>query len=68
MKWKVFAVFLHQMDDDLGVGVGEEPMPSLFETGPEFSEVIDLTVEEKPETLALIRDGLVGLGAQVDDA
>jgi hypothetical protein len=42
-------------------------MSSLHQTGPQLPEVVDLSVEEKPEPLTLICCWLIRPGAKVND-
>jgi hypothetical protein len=55
------------MDDALGVGIRIERMSALLKFPTQFLEVVYLAVEDDPDRLILVVDGLVATG-KVDDA
>ena len=63
----VGSVLLVRVQDDLGVGGGAEPVPSGLQVQSQLRVVEHLTVEDDPQGLVFVRDGLLA-GAQVDDA
>jgi hypothetical protein len=56
------------MDYNLGIAGRDESMACFFETRPQLTEVVDLSVEEQPESFAFVSYGLVCLWTEVDDA
>ena len=52
------ALFLIEMNDDFGIRVRIEPMPSGLQPRPQFREVINLPVQDDPDRLVFVVDGL----------
>ena len=62
------APFLVAMHKDFGVGmIGAKPMSGRYKLGPQTEVVIDFTIEGDDDASVLIRHGLIGRGADVDD-
>src|SRR2546427_171018 len=59
---KLEAFFFIEMDDDFSVGACAEGMALCFHLVPQRLEVVDLTVENDPDAIVLIADGLVATG------
>src|SRR5438105_15885709 len=74
-KSKHSAQFLHtsrtqlliQMNYDFGIRVGIEAMPFELQILPELGEVIDLAVENNPDSLVFVVDRLMS-ACQINDA
>src|SRR5690349_4577317 len=61
------AQFLIEMNDNFGIAVGIETVPTLFEVIPQFRKVVDLAVENNPDGLVFVMNGLMTTG-KIDDA
>ena len=62
----IVPVFLVEMEDHFGVGVGAEPMAGGLEAGTQVEGVVDLSVEDDPDGVVLVRHRLLATG-EVDD-
>jgi hypothetical protein len=64
---EVDAVFLVEMQYDLGVGPGLEAVSPLLEVLSELDEVVDLAVDDHRDGVVFVGHWLGALGPQVDD-
>jgi hypothetical protein len=63
----VYSEVFVEVYDDLGIRVGVEAVAPAFKLGTQPREVVNLAVEDHPDALVFVMDGLV-TASQVDDA
>jgi len=59
MGKRVLPILFIEMDEDLGVGKGGKLMSSLDKVLPEFTVVVDLTVEDDTDRFVFVEDRLI---------
>ena len=59
---------LVKVEDDLAVGGRAEAVAFLLEAAAELGVVVDLAVEDQPQALVLVGQGLMAARREVDDA
>src|SRR5262249_27105292 len=67
VAYAILAVLLIGMHDDFGIRVRRKPVAVPLQIGTKFVKIVDLAVQDHPNRVVLIADGLIP-GSEVDDA
>ena len=59
-------VLFVEVKNDLCVGIGLKLMSLTFQIGPQFEEVIDLTIKDDPDSAVFVAHGIAAAFRQVD--